>query len=410
VVRPALAVALIPLALLAAGCGEKDEPDVTGPPVATGPSEPTGGDGPGPRTGDGEGGVALEEVGEFSSPVFVAQPASEHALYVVEQGGRIMRVTGRGRPEVFLDISGKVSTDGSEQGLLSMAFDPGYERNGRFYVDYTNRAGNTRVVEYELTAVGKGKDRTEEPRMSRTVLGVRQPYPNHNGGLLMFAPDGTLYVGLGDGGSANDPDRNGQDLGTMLAKILRIEPGGSRGYEVPRDNPYVGEPGAREEILAYGLRNPWRFSFDRATGDLWIGDVGQNDQEEIDFLAKDELTSGANFGWSAFEGTARSNEDEEAADAIEPVLTYGRDGGCSVTGGYVVRDPQLTSLYGRYLYADFCAGQLRSFSAAEASRGFATDDRPLGVQVPGISSFAEDARGHVYAISLEGPVYRVVPD
>jgi len=179
---------------------------------------------------------------------------------------------------------------------------------------------------------------------------------------------------------------------------------------VPRGNPFAGERGARPEILAYGLRNPWRFSFDRETGDLWIGDVGQSEQEEVDALPRDELESGANFGWSAFEGTARFNDDEEAPEAIDPVLTYGRDGGCSVTGGYVVRDRALESLYGRYLYADFCAGQLRSFSAEEALAGSAQDDRPLGIQVPGVSSFAEDARGRVYATSLEGPVYRLVPE
>jgi len=228
----------------------------------------------------------------------------------------------------------------------------------------------------------------------------------------MFGPDGDLYIGLGDGGSANDPDRNGQDLGTLLGKILRIEPtsSGNEEYRVPGDNPFTGQGGARPEIVAYGLRNPWRFSFDRDTGDLWIGDVGQNDQEEIDALERGEIESGANFGWSAFEGTARFNDDEEAPDAIEPVLTYGRDGGCSVTGGYVVRDRALESLYGRYLYADFCAGQLRSFSANQALEGSAQDDRSLGLQVPSISSFGEDSRGHLYALSLDGPVYRLVPE
>jgi glucose/arabinose dehydrogenase len=403
VARTVLACALVPLALLGAACGEKDEPEVTGPPVVTGPApEPDGGGTGRPETGNGEGGVALEELGEFSSPVFLAQPEGEHAVYVVEQEGRIMRVGGRGRPEVFLDITEQVGSDGSEQGLLSMAFAPDYRRTGRFFVDYTDNAGNTRVVEYDAS---RGRPRREE-----LVFRAQQPYTNHNGGLLMFGSDGYLYVGLGDGGSANDPQRNGQDLGTVLGKILRIDPAGSAGYRVPRDNPFTGEPGAREEVLAYGLRNPWRFSFDRETGDLWIGDVGQNEQEEIDFLAADEIGSGANFGWSAFEGTARFNDDQEAPDAVPPVLTYGRDGGCSVTGGYVVRDPELRSLYGRYLYADFCAGQLRSFTAADATRGGARDDRSLGVQVPAISSFAEDARGHVYAISLDGPVYRLVPD
>jgi glucose/arabinose dehydrogenase len=403
VVRAILVSALVPLALLGAACGEKDEPEVTGPPV--GSTTTTTGTGGGLPVGDGDGGVALEEIGEFQRPVFVAQPEGEAALYVVEQEGRIMRVTGDGRSRVFLDITRLVGSEGEEQGLLSMAFDPAFERNGRFYVDYTNKAEDSRIVEYEAPARGDGR-----PRVSQVIYTAAQPYPNHNGGLVMFGPDGDLYVGFGDGGSGGDPERRGQDLGTPLAKILRIEPGGGDGYRVPRDNPFADEPGARPEILAYGLRNPWRFSFDRETDDLWIGDVGQSEQEEIDALPREEIESGANFGWSAFEGTARFNEDEEAPDAIDPVLTYGRDGGCSVTGGYVVRDQALESLYGRYLYADFCAGQLRSFSAEEALAGSAQDDRPLGLQVPAISSFAEDASGRIYAVSLEGPVYRLVPD
>jgi glucose/arabinose dehydrogenase len=326
---------------------------------------------------------------------------------VVEQGGRIMRVAGNGRPRVFLDLTRLVSTEGTEQGLLSMAFAPDYRRSGRFYVDYTNEDGDTRVVEYRRS---KRDETIADPGSAQVILRVQQPFANHNGGLVMFGPDRSLYIGLGDGGSADDPQRNGQDLGTLLGKILRIDPRAGA-YRVPGSNPFADRAGARPEILAYGLRNPWRFSFDQETGGLWIGDVGQSDQEEIDFLAEDELASGANFGWSAFEGTARVNDDQEAPNAIEPVLTYGREGGCSVTGGYVVRDPALESLYGRYLYADFCAGQLRSFSADEAAQaGVASDDRPLGVQVPSVSSFAEDARGRVYATSLDGPVYRLVPD
>jgi glucose/arabinose dehydrogenase len=406
VVRAALVCVLIPLSLAAVACGEKDEPEVSGPPVVTGttpePDDDQDDTGELPPTGDGDGGVGLEEIGEFASPVFLAQPEGEQALYVVEQEGRIMRVGGKGRPKVFLDITGQVESGGSEQGLLSMAFDPGYRRNGLFYVHYTNNGGDTRVVEYR-------KDKGE-PRPTRTVLGVPDPYPNHNGGLLLFDRDGNLLIGIGDGGGAGDPERSGQDLSSLLGKILRVDPGGPRGYDIPGSNPFAGERGARPEILVYGLRNPWRFSFDRETGDLWIGDVGQNEQEEIDALARGEVDSGANFGWSAFEGTARYNDDEEAPNAIDPVLTYGRDGGCSVTGGYVVRDPELRSLYGRYLYADFCAGQLRSFSADEALEGAAQDDKPLGVQVPSVSSFAEDNDGHVYALSLDGPVYRLVPE
>ena len=411
--RPAAAVVAAVLTLAVAGCGEKDEPEVTGPPVANGAG--TSGSA---IAGDGRGGIALERIGEFSSPVFLAQPRGERALYVVERTGRIMRATGGRRPEVFLDLSREVATEGSEQGLLSMAFAPDYRRTGRFYVDYTNRAGDTRVVEYERS---KRDESRADPRSARAVLKVAQPYENHNGGLVLFgrAVRGEghsarrgweLYIGLGDGGSGGDPERNGQDLGTLLGKILRIDPrrGGNEPYRIPADNPFADRPGARPEILAYGLRNPWRFSFDREGGALWIGDVGQDDQEEIDVL--ENVESGANFGWSAFEGTAEFNEDEEAPGAIEPVLTYGREGGCSVTGGYVVRDRDLTSLYGRYVYGDFCVGQLRSFTAETALDGEADDDTALGVQVPALSSFAEDTRGHVYALSLEGPVYRLVPD
>jgi len=407
VVQRFLACALVPCALVVAACGEKDEPDPTGPPVvdeAPNPPSQPGGDIP---VGDGDGGVELEEIGEFEAPVFVAQPEGDNAVYVVEQAGRIMRVAPNGDQEVFLDLSDRVLTEGAEQGLLSVAFAPDYERTGRFYVDYTDLEGDTRVVEY------RAKGRKADPRSARPILRIVDPYPNHNGGLLLFDEQGNLLIGHGDGGSKDDPDRNGQNLSVPFAKILRIDPQPAKGeqYGIPNDNPFAREPDARPETLAYGLRNPWRFSFDRETGDLWIGDVGQSDQEEIDALANSEVDSGANFGWSAFEGTMPFNDDQEAPDAVKPVLTYGRDGGCSVTGGYVVRDPRLESLYGRYLYADYCVGQLRSFSAEDAlERGQAEDDAPLGLQVPAVSSFSEDRNGHIYATSLEGPVYRLVPE
>ncbi len=264
------------------------------------------------------------------------------------------------------------------------------------------------MVEYETEKNGKADERS-----ARTLLEVDQPYSNHNGGLLLFDDDGNLLVGLGDGGAGGDPERNGQDLTTLLGKILRINPDqsdkGKLQYSLVADNPYAGEGDARPEILAYGLRNPWRFSFDSKTGALWIGDVGQNSLEEIDVL--DEPGQDANFGWSAFEGTERFNSDEQAQNAIDPVLTYGRDAGCSVTGGYVVRDKALESLYGRYLYADFCQGQLRSFDAeATAQEDEAVDDQAVGLQVPSISSFGEDQRGRIYAVSLDGPVFRLVPE
>ncbi|MEJ7876792.1 MAG: PQQ-dependent sugar dehydrogenase [Solirubrobacterales bacterium] len=395
--RTRLAIVSALVAIVAVGCGEKEEPDTTGSPVVTSTND--GGT-------SGGGGVALEKIGDFEDPLFVTQPKGENALYVVEQTGQVIRVSPSGKESTLIDISSEI-TAGGEQGLLSVAFAPDYARSGLFYVDYTNEDGDTRVVEYETQKNGEA-----DLGSARTLLEVDQPFANHNGGLLLFDDEGNLLVGLGDGGSAGDPERNGQNLDALLGKILRIdpEPSGTGGleYSIPKDNPYAGERDARPEILAYGLRNPWRFSFDRKTGGLWIGDVGQNSLEEIDYLS--EPGEDANFGWSAFEGTERFNEDQEASNAIDPVLTYGREEGCSVTGGQVVRDRSLKSLYGRYLYADFCAGQLRSFTAADAVPGPAADDQELGIQVPSISSFGEDQRGRVYAVSLDGPVFRLIPE
>jgi glucose/arabinose dehydrogenase len=399
--RVLLACLLASASPLVAACGEKDEPEVTGPPVASEPADPSdaGGDG----GADGSVGVELREIGEFSQPVYLAQRKGDESLYIVEKEGRVLRVGPGGKSTTALDISNQVST-GSEQGLLSIAFPPDTDR--LVYAHYTNKAGDTRVVEYAVEPDGRF-----DPRSERTLLSVAQPFPNHNGGLLLFDAEGNLLIGLGDGGSAGDPERNGQDLGTLLGKILRIDPRPSRGdeYAIPGDNPHTDESGARPEILAYGLRNPWRFSFDRKTGALWIGDVGQNALEEVDVLG--DPGEEANFGWSAFEGTERFNADEKAPGAIDPVLTYGRESGCSITGGYVVRDRSLDDLYGRYLYADFCQGQLRSFDAGDAlASGSASDDASVGLQVPSISSFAEDESGRIYALSLEGPVFRLAPE
>ncbi len=394
-------------AALGAGCGS-DDANTTAPTVAAPP--PTHEQGSErPATGDGSGGVTLKTVGQFEQPLYVTQPrAGDDALFVVEQCGRIARVEPDGEAATFLDL-GDLITCGGEQGLLSMAFAPDHQRSGKLYVDYTDRNGDTRVVEYTRS---EDEPRVADPDSARELLLVDQPYTNHNGGLVLFGPDGDLYIGLGDGGSAGDPQRNGQDLSSLLGKILRIDPtpGGGRPYGIPADNPFVDREGARPEIWAYGLRNPWRFSFDagKAPASLWIGDVGQSALEEIDGPLS-HGGAGANLGWSAFEGTERLNEDQEAPDAIPPTLVYGRDRGCSVTGGYVVRDTDLRSLYGRYLYGDYCQGELRSFIPARRG-GDARDDRPLGVDVPALSSFGEDAAGHIYATSLNGPVYRLAPD
>ena len=306
----------------------------------------------------------------------------------------------------FLDLSGEVSTAG-EQGLLSIAFDPDFRRSGHFYVDFTDSNGDTRIEEFRRS---RSDLAVADPATRRELLFVDQPFANHNGGLLLFGPDDDLYVGLGDGGSAGDPLRNGQDLGTLLGKILRInpQPTGSAPYSIPESNPFADDPGARPEIYAYGLRNPWRFSFDGRGGALAIGDVGQDSLEEVDLVARRD-SAGANFGWSAFEASERFNNDQHAPDAIPPVLEYPLEGdACAVTGGYVVRDEALRSLYGRYVYADFCRGELRSFPA-EPGRP-AQGDRALGLRVPHLSSFGEDQAGQIYVISLAGPVYRLEPE
>jgi glucose/arabinose dehydrogenase len=391
---PALITALA-VVLLIAGCGDDgpDEP-VTTPPATEerGSTEP----------GSGAGGVSLRKLGDFDRPVFVAQPPGSDDLYVVEQPGRVLLVPDRdrgGETSVALDISDEVS-DSGEQGLLSIAFHP--QREGLLYTYFTDSEGDQRVVEFELA-----EDGSIDPGSRRDVLRMDDFASNHNGGLLLFGPDDLLYIGTGDGGQAADPERNGQDLGSPLGKILRIDPlpRGGRPYSIPEDNPFAGRAGARGEVFAYGLRNPWRFSFDPENGDLYVADVGQDSQEEVDRVPAAHA-AGANFGWSAFEGTERFNEDEDAPGAVEPILTYGRDRGCSITGGYVVRGPELASLNGRYLYGDFCAGELRSFIPAGDS---ARDDRALGLTVPMLSSFATDRGGGIYATSLDGPVFQLVP-
>jgi glucose/arabinose dehydrogenase len=356
-------------------------------------------------TGDGAGGVSLEKLGDFDQPLYVTEaPGDRQHLFVVEQTGRVQVLTdGSAEDTPFLDLSGEVSCCG-EQGLLSIAFAPDYAKSGLVYADFTDRSGDTRVVEFRRSS---SDPLTIEPKSARVVLRVPQPFTNHNGGLVVFGPDDLLYIGLGDGGSEGDPDRRGQDLGTLLGKILRIDPraAGGRAYSVPASNPFVDRPDARPEIYSYGLRNPWRFSFDRITRALSIGDVGQSRFEEVDLVPRG-AGRGANFGWSAYEGFARLNQDQVAPDAVPPVLVYSHDSGCSVTGGYVVRDRSLPSLYGRYLYGDYCAGELRSFPAVPSRR--ATDDRALDVEVPSLTSFGEDDEGHIYATSQDGPVYRLV--
>jgi glucose/arabinose dehydrogenase len=392
VTRVAFAAALTAGMLVLAACGSDD----SGP-------EPK----PRQQARPAKTGVRLAAVGSFRSPLYVtAPPGDRRRIFVVEQGGTIRVVRG-GTPlsRPFLDIS-PIVLSGGEQGLLSLAFAPDYARTRRFYVNYTDKQGLQRVVEYRRSR--SSRDRAL-PSSARTILTYDGLESNHNGGLLLFGPDRLMYIGTGDGGGGNDRHGsrgNAQDLGSLLGKILRIDPrpSGGQPYSVPSSNPFAGRSGARPEIYSYGLRNPWRFSFDRATGDLTIADVGQDAIEEIDFARRGEA-SGANYGWRPFEGTRRVY-DEPAPDAVAPViqLTHS-DGNCSVTGGYVVRDKALPDLFGRYVYGDLCKGELRS---ARLAPGSASGDAAIpGVgKVEQLSSFGEDARGRIYAVSLNGPVYR----
>jgi glucose/arabinose dehydrogenase len=340
--------------------------------------------------------VGLTRIATLEQPLAMATQTGDPALYVAEKTGRVVAIRdGRVDPTPVLDLSGEVSL-GAEQGLLGLAFAPG---GGFLYVDYTDTAGNTHVTEF---AMG---DQGVDTSSRRDVLVVDQPYSNHNGGNLAFGPDGDLYIALGDGGSGGDPQGNGQSLSTLLGKILRISPRPSDGspYGIPPDNPFVGRSGARSEIWAYGLRNPWRFSFDRGTGDLWIGDVGQSAWEEVDRQPAGSH-GGENYGWNVMEGNHPYLGTSPDPSMVAPVYEYPHTkGGCVVTGGYVYRGEDIPALQGWYVFGDFCLGQLEALRV----RGSTVAHRLLGPTVPSLSSFGEDASGELYAMSLSGPVYRL---
>ncbi len=343
--------------------------------------------------------VHLQRVGSFDSPVYVTSPPGDATrLFVVEQGGRVRVVrNGKTLAKPFLDVHDKI-VSGGEQGLLSLAFAPDYATSGLFYVYYTDTGGDERVIEYKRASAD-----VADPGSARQVLLQADQEPNHNGGLLLFGPDKLLYVGIGDGGGGGDQHGahgNGQNLGTLMGKILRIDPraAGGRPYSIPPSNPFVGKPGAKGEIWSYGLRNPWRFSFDR--GHLIIGDVGQDAVEEIDYVGSGR---GDNFGWRVFEGNARYTKGESAPGAVAPVITERHsDGNCSITGGVVIRDPALGAWRGRYVFGDYCRGVVQT---ARLPGGKARDS---ALKVKSLSSFGVDARQRVYATSLDGPVYRLV--
>jgi glucose/arabinose dehydrogenase len=324
-------------------------------------------------------------------------------LFVVEKTGRIWVFRdGRRVERPLLDIAARVS-NGSEQGLLGLAFPPDFAESAYCVINYTDRSGDTVVA--RLRVSGDVADLSSED----ILLTQEQPYANHNGGHLLFGPDGDLYIGLGDGGSGGDPHGNGQNLDTWLGTLLRIQVDRSGQYEVPSDNPFVSTANARPEIWAYGLRNPWRFSFDRETGDLWIGDVGQNAWEEIDFQPA-ASAGGENYGWNLYEGAHTYPAGEavsEAGDTVLPVVEYDRQAGKSVTGGYVYRGEALKVLWGTYLYADFVDGRIRGLQRAP-NGGIST--RMLLDNTMLISSFGEDDGGELYLTDLNGGLYKVLAE
>lgn len=356
----------------------------------------------------GSVGLTLELVSRgLEAPLFVTGAGDGSGrLFVVEQAGRI-RIVGDGRPleAPFLDIVDRVRS-GGEQGLLGLAFHPGFgPAEDRFYVNYTDRAGDTVVAEFRRSADPDRADPTSE----RVLLRIDQPFANHNGGMLAFGPDGRLYIGTGDGGSAGDPLDAGQRLDTLLGKLLRIdpEPDSQAPYGVPADNPFRGVAGARGEIWALGLRNPWRFAFDRLTGQLWVADVGQRRYEEVN-RAPDGLGRGANYGWARMEGRHcyPSGEGCGRPDFVLPVAEYGHDLGCSVTGGYVYRGAASPALAGVYLFGDYCSGRIWGIAS-----GGPTDQAPTLLAESGrtISSFGEDEAGELYLTDLaDGSLWRIL--
>jgi hypothetical protein len=342
--------------------------------------------------------------------VFVtAPPGDTLRLFVVEQGGRV-RVIRRDSllATPFLDVRGKISS-GGERGLLSLAFHPQYANNGRFYVYFTNPGGDIRIVRYTVSTTDAN---VADSLSGDTVLAVPHPgESNHNGGQLAFGPDGKLYAGLGDGGGGGDLDTNAQNTSRLLGKLLRLDVDGTTGYAIPPDNPFFGDPPpARPEIWAFGLRNPWRFSFDRQTGDLYIADVGQGLWEEVDVAAAPAASRGVNYGWNVMEGRhCYSAGTCNQSGLTLPPVEYGHTAGaCSITGGYVYRGARVPALVGHYFYSDYCTHFVRSFRYVG---GQATDQRDWTAQLdPGgnVSSFGEDGRGELYVVVHGGDLYRVV--
>ncbi len=361
------------------------------------PGDP--GDGNGDPDPDPTTALALVPVAQgLERPVHVAAPDGDDRLFIAEKTGRILVLDdGSLLPTPFLDLSDAVSS-GGEQGLLSLAFHPDYAQNGRFFVDYTDLSGDTRVVRYQVSADPDVADEST----ATTILSIEQPFSNHNGGHLSFGPQGHLFVTVGDGGSAGDPHGNGQDPTTLLGSILRLDVDSGDPYAIPADNPFVGHATRRPEIWLWGLRNPWRIGFDETNGELYVADVGQSEREEVTVVGPDG--GGANLGWNVTEGTRCFSDPEcTPGDFTLPQIEYTHDDGCSITGGDVYRGT-VTALRGVYFYADYCRAWLRSFRFVDGSATERTewDIEPVG----NVTSFGVDGRDELHLLTEEA-VYRI---
>ena len=338
-------------------------------------------------------------------PIGLTAPRGDARLFVLERAGTIRIIqNGEVLPEPFLDLTGRVSEE-AEQGFLSLAFFPDYATSGRFVVHFSDLQGNSQILLFHVSADPNRAD----PATETPVLSVEQPSNVHNGGQMAFGPDGMLYIGLGDGGSDNGNDEGrAQSLADLNGSVLRIDVSAGSGYSVPADNPFVGTAGARTEIWSYGLRNPWRFSFDRANGDLYIGEVGRAHWEEINRArAADGGGRGVNYGWSVMEGPDCQHRDCDPTGLTLPTVTYSHQTGCAVIGGYVYRGQALPSLQGQYLFGDFCQGWVKSFPA-DAESPEAVDQPALSPGEP-ITSFGEDDAGELYIMTVSGSVLKIAP-
>jgi glucose/arabinose dehydrogenase len=360
-----------------------------------------------PNLPTGKGVRLLEIATGLSFPLYLTAPPGDLSrLFIVERTGSIRIVKdGSLLPDPFLNIRGQVSGEG-EQGLLGLAFPPDYASSGRFVVHYTDMAGNTRVSSFQVSANSDIADASSE----QVILAADQPFTNHNGGQIAFGPDGFLYLGLGDGGGSGDPAGRGQDLSELLGSILRIDIQSGTSYTLPPDNPFVGQqPARRAEIWSYGLRNPWRFSFDRANGDLYIADVGEHDLEEIDVApAANGGGKGVNYGWSIMEGGQCLGGGQcDQTGLTLPTGQYSHAQGCAVIGGYVYRGSALPALQGLYFFGDYCQRWVRSFRSAG---GTATEltEWPALRPASSLTSFGEDAAGELYVVESSGRVSRIV--